>query len=55
MYLVEYHRQMREAKKDWGGIIPVEIIADKIRNLKLPSRFIDKLVIGDFGCGEAQL
>ena len=55
MYLVEYHRQMREAKKDWGGFIPVEIIADKIRNLKLPSRFIDKLVIGDFGCGEAQL
>lgn len=33
MYLVEYHRQMREAKKDCGGIIPVEIIADKIRNL----------------------
>jgi hypothetical protein len=55
MYLVEYHRQMREAKKDWGGIIPVEIIADRIKGLRLPSRFIDKLVIGDFGCGECEL
>lgn len=54
MVLVEYHRQMREAKKTWG-VIPVQVIAEKIRNLNIPSRFVEKLVIGDFGCGEAEL
>lgn len=52
--LVEYHRQLREAKKDWP-IKPVQVIADKIKGLKLPPRLISKMVIGDFGCGEAEL
>jgi hypothetical protein len=32
IYLIEYHRQMREAKNEWGGIIPVQIIAEKIKD-----------------------
>jgi superfamily II DNA or RNA helicase len=51
---IEYHRQFREAKKNWS-VIPVQVIAEKIRSLDIPSRFIEKLVIGDFGCGEAEL
>jgi superfamily II DNA or RNA helicase len=54
MWLVEYHRQMREAKKEWGGIIPVQVIADRILRMQAP-RYMKKLVIGDFGCGEAEL
>ena len=53
MWLVEYHRQMREAKKEWG-VISVNMIADKIAQLQAP-RYMKKLVIGDFGCGEAEL
>jgi hypothetical protein len=54
--LIEYHRQFRETKKgiEWTPK-PVEIIAEKIKELKLPPRIITKFVIGDFGCGEAEL
>jgi hypothetical protein len=54
MVHVEYHRQFREAKKNWS-VIPVYVIARIIKNFDIPSRFIEKLVIGDFGCGEAEL
>ena len=52
--LVEYHRQFRVLKKEWV-IKPVEQIAKKIKELRLPPRLISNLVIGDFGCGEAEL
>ena len=34
---------------------PVDIIANRIIELKLPAHIIMKLVIGDFGCGRAKL
>ena len=52
--LVEYHRQFRETKRDWP-VKPIQVIADKIKGLMLPPRLISKMVIGDFGCGEAEL
>ena len=45
---LEYHRQYREARKDWT-IIPYE---EWIRRLKVLS---PRLQIGDFGCGEAKI
>ena len=34
---------------------PVNVIANKIDELKLPAHIIMKLVIGDFGCGKGEL
>jgi len=34
---------------------PVNVIANKINDLKLPAHIIMKLVIGDFGCGKDKL
>lgn len=45
---------MREAKNEWGGIIPARIIAEKIKTLQGP-RYMKKLIVGDFGCGECEL
>jgi SAM-dependent methyltransferase len=44
----EYHRQYREARKDWE-VIPFEVIIKRIKQLS------PRLVVGDFGCGEAQI
>ena len=52
--LVEYHRQFDEVKKGWD-VHPVNVIANKINELKLPAHIIMKLVIGDFGCGKGEL
>jgi superfamily II DNA or RNA helicase len=52
--LVEYHRQFDEIKKGWD-VHPVNVIANKINELKLPAHIIMKLVIGDFGCGKGEL
>ena len=49
-FLKEYHDTLDEVKKQWP-IDPVEVIANKINELKLPAHIIMKLVIGDFGCG----
>jgi hypothetical protein len=34
---------------------PINVIAEKINNLKIPANIIMKLVIGDFGCGKCEL
>jgi len=44
----EYHRQYREARKTWN-IIPYEEIIGRIKQLS------PRLLIGDFGCGEAKI
>jgi superfamily II DNA or RNA helicase len=44
----EYHRQYREARKNWA-IVPYEEIIKRIKQLS------PRLMIGDFGCGEAQI
>ena len=44
----EYHRQYREARKTWN-IIPYEEIVKRIKQLS------PRLMIGDFGCGEAKI
>jgi len=44
----EYHRQYREARKEWS-IIPYEVWINRINELS------DRLVIADFGCGEAKI
>lgn len=44
----EYHRQYREARKTWT-IVPYEEIIKRIRQLS------PRLMIGDFGCGEAKI
>jgi superfamily II DNA or RNA helicase len=44
----EYHRQYREARKTWP-IIPFEEIIKRIDQLS------PRLLIGDFGCGEAKI
>jgi superfamily II DNA or RNA helicase len=44
----EYHRQYREARKTWP-IIPYEEIIKRIKQLS------PRLIIGDFGCGEAKI
>jgi superfamily II DNA or RNA helicase len=44
----EYHRQYREARKSWP-IIPFEEIIKRISQLS------PRLLIGDFGCGEAKI
>jgi superfamily II DNA or RNA helicase len=44
----EYHRQYREARKTWA-IVPYEEIIKRIRQLS------PRLIIGDFGCGEAKI
>ena len=44
----EYHRQYREARKTWA-IIPYEEIIKRIKQLS------PRLLIGDFGCGEAKI
>ena len=44
----EYHRQYRDARKTWT-IIPYEEIIKKIKQLS------PRLLIGDFGCGEAKI
>jgi superfamily II DNA or RNA helicase len=44
----EYHRQYREARKSWP-IIPFEEIIKRISQLS------PRLMIGDFGCGEAKI
>jgi Hypothetical methyltransferase len=44
----EYHRQYREARKTWP-IIPYEEIVMRIKQLS------PRLMIGDFGCGEAKI
>jgi len=44
----EYHRQYREARKTWP-IVPYEEIIKRIRQLS------PRLLIGDFGCGEAKI
>jgi superfamily II DNA or RNA helicase len=45
---LEYHRQYREARKNWA-IIPYQ---EWIKRLKILST---RLLIGDFGCGEAMI
>ena len=44
----EYHRQYRDARRTWT-IIPYEEIIKKIKQLS------PRLLIGDFGCGEAKI
>jgi superfamily II DNA or RNA helicase len=44
----EYHRQYREARKTWT-IVPYEEIIKRIAQLS------PRLLIGDFGCGEAKI
>jgi superfamily II DNA or RNA helicase len=44
----EYHRQYREARKSWP-IIPFNEIIKRINQLS------PRLLIGDFGCGEAKI
>ena len=44
----EYHRQYREARKSWP-IIPFDEIIKRISQLS------PRLLIGDFGCGEAKI
>jgi len=44
----EYHRQYREARKSWA-IIPYQEIIKRIKQLS------PRLLIGDFGCGEAKI
>ena len=44
----EYHRQYREARKTWT-IVPYEEIVKRIKQLS------PRLMIGDFGCGEAKI
>jgi superfamily II DNA or RNA helicase len=44
----EYHRQYREARKDWK-VIPYEIWIEKIKKMA------PNTLIGDFGCGEAMI
>jgi superfamily II DNA or RNA helicase len=44
----EYHRQYREARKTWA-IVPYDEIIKRIRQLS------PRLIIGDFGCGEAKI
>ena len=44
----EYHRQYREARKTWP-IVPYEEMIKRIRQLS------PRLIIGDFGCGEAKI
>jgi Hypothetical methyltransferase/Helicase conserved C-terminal domain len=44
----EYHRQYREARRSWA-IVPYEEIIKRIRHLS------PRLIIGDFGCGEAKI
>jgi len=44
----EYHRQYREARKSWP-VIPFEEIIKRISQLS------PRLLIGDFGCGEAKI
>jgi superfamily II DNA or RNA helicase len=44
----EYHRQYREARRNWA-IVPYEEITKRIRQLS------PRLIIGDFGCGEAKI
>jgi hypothetical protein len=53
IYLEQFHRNFREAKEEWP-IIPVKVIADKIKYIQAP-RYMKKLVVGDFGAGEAEL
>ena len=53
-FLVEYHKKLDETKKGWN-IDPVNVIAKKINELKLPAHIIMKLVLGDFGCGKGKL
>jgi hypothetical protein len=45
---MEYHRQYRDARKNWM-IIPYEEIIKRISELS------SRLLIGDFGCGEAKV
>jgi superfamily II DNA or RNA helicase len=52
--LIEYHTQFDEVKKGWD-VHPVNVIANKINELKLPAHIIMKLIIGDFGCGKGEL
>ena len=49
----EYHRQYRDARKDWN-IIPYEEIINRIKQL-FTSRMLTAIQIGDFGCGEARI
>ena len=44
----EYHRQYREARKEWK-VIPYEVWIDKIKKMA------PNMIIGDFGCGEAKI
>jgi superfamily II DNA or RNA helicase len=44
----EYHRQYREARKTWP-VTPYEEIIKRIKQLS------PRLIIGDFGCGEAKI
>jgi superfamily II DNA or RNA helicase len=44
----EYHRQYQEARKSWATV-PYEEIIKRIKQLS------PRLIIGDFGCGEAQI
>tara|TARA_Y100001936_G_scaffold136189_1_gene132980 strand:+ start:1429 stop:4047 length:2619 start_codon:yes stop_codon:yes gene_type:complete len=44
----EYHRQYREARKDWK-VIPFEYWISKIKQMA------PNTIIGDFGCGEAKI
>jgi superfamily II DNA or RNA helicase len=53
-FLVKYHEKLDETRKGWN-IDPVNVIANKINELKLPAHIIMKLVIGDFGCGKGKL
>jgi len=52
--LVEYHNQLDILRSRWN-IDPVNVIADKINNLRRPANVIMKLVIGDFGSGRCRL
>mgnify|MGYP001372149079 CR=1 FL=1 len=44
----EYHRQYREARKEWK-VIPYEVWIDKIKKMA------PNMIVGDFGCGEAKI
>jgi uncharacterized protein YlzI (FlbEa/FlbD family) len=45
---IEYHRQYREARKNWN-VIPYQEWINRLKSLS------PRLQIGDFGCGEAKI
>ena len=53
-FLEKYDEIQDKVKQSWS-FDPVNVIASKINELRIPANIIMKLVIGDFGCGRAKL